>query len=134
MAALAPKPPLVSAIMLTRDRPEFALQSVPRLARGEIVAHWDDNDYRRRVWEEANFPDQSVAEDATFLDQALRMGARLRAIDAEGLFSYVRHGANAWEMGCGLTGGTAGWETVPEPDLTTDARAFYSARSAAAAK
>ncbi|HXL62038.1 MAG TPA: glycosyltransferase family 2 protein [Mycobacterium sp.] len=246
MAALAPKPPLVTAIMPTRDRPEFALQAVRyfcdqdypnkemvvledgtpslagrlpddpriryiatgaalrsigamrneacRLARGEIVAHWDDDDwygpqrltrqvaairsgeadltalrdslmldlatwrfwrcqpdlhrrifyigdvhgatmvYRRRLWQEANFPDQSLAEDAIFLDQALRGGARLQAIDAEGLFIYVRHGANAWEMECGLYGGTAGWETVPEPDLETDARAFYSARSAAARK
>lgn len=236
------EPPLVTAIMPTRDRPEFALQAVryfcdqdypnkemvvledgtpslagllpddPRiryiatgvptrsigamrnqaceLARGEIVAHWDDDDwygprrltrqveainsgdadltglrdsvmldlatwrfwrcepdlhrrifyigdihgatmvYRRRLWEEAKFPDQSLAEDAVFLDQALRGGARLQRIDADGLFIYVRHGANAWEMECGQFAGTAGWETVPEPDLEPDARAFYSARSA----
>lgn len=243
MAALAPTPPLVTAIMPTRDRPEFALQAVryfldqdypnkemvviedgtatlagrmpddPRiryhatgkplrtigamrneaceLAGGEIIAHWDDDDwygpqrltrqveairsddadltglrdslmldlatwrfwrctpdlhrrifyigdihgatmtYRRGLWEEARFPDQSLAEDAIFLDQALRAGARLESIDAEGLFIYIRHGANAWEMECGQYAGTDGWETVPEPDMTTDARAFYSARSAA---
>ena len=127
-----------------------------RLARGDIVAHWDDDDwygperltrqvaairageaditalrgslmldlaawrfwrcrpdlhrrlfvrdvhggtlvYRRRVWEEkAQFPDRSLAEDAIFLDQAVRRGARLRAVEAEGIFVYVRHGANAW--------------------------------------
>jgi glycosyltransferase involved in cell wall biosynthesis len=246
MAAHAPDPPLVTAIMPTRDRPEFALQAVRyfrdqdypnkeliviedgtptlvgrlpddsriryvatgaplrsigamrneacRLARGEIVAHWDDDDwygperltrqvesiraddadltalrdslmldlatwrfwrcqpdlhrrifyigdvhgatmmYRRRIWEEAKFPDQSLAEDAIFLDQALNMGARLKAIDAEGLFIYVRHGANAWEMECGQYGGTEGWETVPEPDMATDIRSFYSGLSAAGPK
>jgi O-antigen biosynthesis protein len=246
MAAPVPDPPLVTAIMPTRDRPEFALQAIryfcdqdypnkemvvledgipslegrlpddPRIryiatgaplrsigamrneacqvARGEIVAHWDDDDwygpqrltrqveairsgeadltalrdslmldlatwrfwrcqpdlhrrifyigdvhgatmvYRRRIWEEAKFPDQSLAEDAIFLQQALDMGSRLQAIDAEGLFIYIRHGANAWEMECGQYGGTDGWETVPEPGMETYARTFYSALSAAAPK
>ncbi|MGE2689009.1 glycosyltransferase family 2 protein [Mycolicibacterium pulveris] len=242
----ASDPPLVTAIMPTRDRPDFAMQAVryfcdqdysnkemvvledgtptlagrlpddPRiryiptgqpsrsigamrneacaLARGEIVAHWDDDDwygpqrltrqaeairsgdadltalrdslmldlttwhfwrcqpdlhrrifyigdvhgatmmYRRSIWEEAKFPDQSLAEDAIFLQQALDMGARLHAIDADGLFIYIRHGANAWEMECGQYGGTDGWETVPEPRLENGARSFYSALSAAAPK
>lgn len=244
-AAVAKSPvPLVTAIMPTWQRPEFALQAVRyfcaqdyankelvvledgtpslagrmpddpriryvatgaprrsigamrneacRLARGDIVAHWDDDDwygperltrqvaairagaadvtalchglmldlaawrfwrcrpelhrrlfvrdvhggtlvYRRRVWEyKAQFPDCSLAEDAVFLDQAVRRGARLQAVDAEGIFVYIRHGANAWSVACGLTGGAAGWEPAPEPDLPPDARAFYAARSAAA--
>jgi hypothetical protein len=90
--------------------------------------------YRRRIWAEAKFPDQSLAEDAIFLQQALDMGSRLQAIDAEGLFIYIRHGANAWEMECGQYGGTDGWETMPEPDMETYARTFYSALSAAAPK
>ena len=185
-AAAKPPLPLVTAIMPTRERPEFALQAVRyflsqdypnkelvvledgtpslagrlpddpriryvatgaaprsigamrneacRLAHGDIVAHWDDDDwygperltrqvaairageaditalrgslmldlaawrfwrcrpdlhrrlfvrdvhggtlvYRRRVWEEkAQFPDRSLAEDAVFLDQAVRQG------------------------------------------------------------
>ena len=245
-AAATPKAPLplVTAIMPTRDRPDFALQAVRyflaqdyankellvmedgtvslarrlpddprirhvatgvarrsigamrneacRLARGEIVAHWDDDDwygpgrltqqvaairageaditalrgslmldlatwrfwrcrpdlhrrlfvrdvhggtlvYRRRVWEErARFPDCSLAEDAVFLDQAVRRGARLRAVDAEGIFIYVRHATNAWGIVCGLTGGAAGWEHVAEPHLPLETRAFYATRSAAA--
>ena len=241
VAAAEPPLPLVTAIMPTRDRPEFALQAVRyfcaqdypnkelvvledgtpslagrwpddprirhvvtgvaprsigamrneacRLARGDIVAHWDDDDwygpgrltrqvaairageaditalrnslmldlaawrfwrcrpdlhrrlfvrdvhggtlvYRRQVWEEkAQFPDRSLAEDAIFLDQAVRRGARLRAVEAEGIFVYLRHGANAWQFACGLTGGAAGWEPAPEPDLPPEARAFYAARS-----
>jgi len=239
-----PSTSLVTAIMPTRQRPDFALQAVRyflaqdyaskelvvledgrpslagrlpddprvryiatgaaarsigamrneacRLARGDIVAHWDDDDwygpgrlsrqvaaiqtgsaditalrdslvldlptwrfwrcrpdlhrrlfvrdvhggtlvYRREVWaNQARFPDASLAEDAVFLDQAVRRGARLRAVDAAGTFIYVRHGANAWGFTCGVTGGVGGWEAQPEPDLPPDARAFYAARSAAA--
>jgi O-antigen biosynthesis protein len=244
LAVTPPALPLVTAIMPTKDRPDFALQAVqyflaqdyrnaelivledgtsslagrlpgdPRirhvvtgraqrsigamrneacqLARGEIVAHWDDDDwygpgritrqvaairageaeitalrdslvfdlaawrfwrlrpdlhrrlfvrdvhggtlvYRRSVWEEkARFPDRSLAEDATFLEQAMARGARLRALEAAGVFVYVRHGRNAWQFACGLIGDPAGWQSVPEPDLPPRARAFYSARSAAA--
>jgi O-antigen biosynthesis protein len=244
LAVTPPALPLVTAIMPTKDRPDFALQAVqyflaqdyrnaelivledgtsslagrlpgdPRirhvvtgraqrsigamrneacqLARGEIVAHWDDDDwygpgritrqvaairageaeitalrdslvfdlaawrfwrlrpdlhrrlfvrdvhggtlvYRRSVWEEkARFPDRSLAEDATFLEQAMARGARLRALEAAGVFVYVRHGRNAWQFACGLMGDPAGWQSVPEPDLPPRARAFYSARSAAA--
>jgi glycosyltransferase involved in cell wall biosynthesis/GT2 family glycosyltransferase len=245
-AAVTAKPalPLVTAIMPTRDRPEFALQAIRyfaaqdypnkelvvlengdpalagrlpgdpriryvatgaaarsigamrneacRLARGDIVAHWDDDDwygpgrltrqvapilageaditalrdslmldlaawrfwrcqpqlhrrlfvrdvhggtlvYRRRVWEEkAQFPDRSLAEDAVFLDQAVRRGARLRPVEAAGIFVYVRHGANAWHFACGLAGGAAGWQPAAEPDFPAEERAFYAVRSAAA--
>lgn len=239
--AAKPSLPLVTAIMPTRERPDFALQAVRyflaqdypnkelvvledgtpalagrlpddpriryvatglarrsigamrneacRLARGDIVAHWDDDDwygperltrqvaairageaditalrgslmfdlaawrfwrcrpdlhrrlfvrdvhggtlvYRRRVWEDkAHFPDRSLAEDAVFLDRAVRRGARLQPVEAEGIFVYLRHGANAWQFACGVTGDAAGWEPAPEPDLPPDARAFYAARS-----
>jgi len=243
--AASPDPlPLVTAIMPTRDRPDFALQAIRcflaqdyankellvledgasslagrlpddarirhvvtgresrsigamrneacQLARGEIVAHWDDDDwygpgrltrqvapilageaditalrdslmldlaawrfwrcrpqlhrrlfvrdvhggtlvYRRRVWEEkAQFPDRSLAEDAVFLDQAIRRGARLRPVEAAGIFVYVRHGANAWQFACGLAGGAAGWQPAAEPDFPAEERAFYAVRSAAA--
>ena len=240
-ATAKPSLPLVTAIMPTRERPEFALQAVRyfcaqdyankelvvledgtpslagrlpddpriryvatgvasrsigamrneacRLAHGDIVAHWDDDDwygperltrqvaairageaditalrhslmldlaawrfwrcrpdlhrrlfvrdvhggtlvYRRAVWEEkAHFPDRSLAEDAIFLDQAVRRGARLLAVEAEGIFVYLRHGANAWQFACGLSGGAAGWEPAPEPDLPPEVRAFYAVRS-----
>lgn len=243
VATARPSVPLVSAIMPTRQRADFALQAVRyflaqdypskelvvledgtptlagrlpdnprirhiatgaaarsigamrneacRLARGDIVAHWDDDDwygpgrisrqvagildrsaditalsgsvildlatwrfwrcrpdlhrrlfvrdvhggtlvYRRQVWQDkAQFPDRSLAEDAIFLDQAVRRGARLQPVDADGIFVYVRHGTNAWNIACGRTGGAAGWEPVPEPDFPSDTRAFYAARSAA---
>jgi glycosyltransferase involved in cell wall biosynthesis len=244
--AVAPtrRPPLVSCVMVTRDRPELALQAVryfqaqsyprtelviledgppvlagrlprdPRIrhlatgaaarsigalrneacavTRGEVIAHFDDDDwhgperlaaqvapivadeaditalrdtvmldlsdwrfwrlrddlhrrlfvrdvhggtlvYRRRVWEEkATFPDRSLAEDALFLDAAVRRGARLRPVAAEGLFVYVRHDANAWQLRCGVTGGPAGWRPVAEPELPAADRAFYARRATTA--
>lgn len=243
LTAGRPAVPLVTAIMPTRNRPEFALQAVRyfldqdypdrelvvledgvssltgrlpddprvrhvvtglparsigamrneacRLARGEIVAHWDDDDwygperitrqaaairsgeaditalrnslmldlpawrfwrcrpelhrrmfvrdvhggtlvYSRRIWAESGgFPDCSLAEDAMFVEQAVRRGARLRPVEAEGLFVYVRHGGNAWQFACGQTGGAAAWESVPEPGFPPETRAFYSALSPA---
>ena len=63
----------------------------------------------------------------------MRRGARLRRVEADGLFVYVRHGDNAWQVACGLTGGATGWEPAPEPDFPTEVRAFYAARSSAVA-
>ena len=62
----------------------------------------------------------------------MRRGARLQPVDADGIFVYVRHGTNAWNIACGRTGGAAGWESVPEPDFPPEAQAFYAAHSAAA--
>jgi glycosyltransferase involved in cell wall biosynthesis/GT2 family glycosyltransferase len=244
IVAASASTPLVTAIMPTRGRPDFALQAVRyflaqdyankellvledgpsslagvlphdlriryvavrgasrsigtlrneacRLARGDIVAHWDDDDwygterltrqvtpihtgeaditalrdgpmldlaswrfwrcrpdlhrrlfvrdvhggtlvYRRRIWQEkAQFPNSSLAEDAAFLEQAVRRGARLRAVEAAGIFLYVRHGANAWTFACGQAGGADGWELTQEPDWLAEDRAFYMARSAGA--
>jgi glycosyltransferase involved in cell wall biosynthesis len=239
-----PAVPLVTAIMPTKQQPEFALQAVryflaqdypnkellvledgiaslagflpedPRiryvatgsaqrsigamrnqacqLAGGDIVVHWDDHDwhgtqrisrqvaaiaagdaditalrgslmfdlpawrfwrcrpephrqlfvrdahdgtlvYRRRVWQEkAQFPDRSPAEYAIFLDQAVRRGARLAALDADGIYIHVKHDGNAERIACGVTEGAAAWESAAEPDFPADVRAFYAARSAGA--
>lgn len=86
--------------------------------------------FRRWVWERlARYPDRSLAEDAAFLDQAVRRGARLRAQSADGLFLYLRHSANSWQ----LAGRPHdGWEAQPEPDLPSEDRAYYARRSPAA--
>jgi O-antigen biosynthesis protein len=121
---------------LTLDLPAWRFwRCLPELHRRLFVrdVHGGTLVYRRSIWEEkAQFPDRSLAEDAVFLDQAVRRGARLEAVEADGLFIYVRHGSNAWAMACGVTGGATGWEPAPEPNLPPDVRAFYAARSAAA--
>lgn len=234
--------PLVSCIMPTRDRPDFAAQAVqyfrrqdypdaelviiedgpPRLeallpadprvrvvcggdvaarsigalrnlgcehARGEIIVHWDDDDwhgphrvsrqvaairageaditalrdtpvldlttwrywrlnpalhrrlfvrdvhggtlaFRRAVWERlARFPDRSLAEDAAFLDHAVRRGARLVPLDAGDDYVYVRHETNSWRL---ETGGAGGWREVTEPTAMAADRDFYRRRAPSA--
>jgi glycosyltransferase involved in cell wall biosynthesis len=89
--------------------------------------------YRRSVWEQlAQYPDASLAEDAAFLDRALRRGARLRAIPANDDFLYVRHDSNAWALQCGSEAEAGGWREVDQPPLGALDRRFYAARSRAA--
>ncbi len=232
--------PLISCIMPTRDRAEWALQAIryfqqqdypvreliivddgaddlarqlpddPRIryarvptgasigakrnracerARGSIIAHWDDDDwyapnrlsaqvapllsasaditglnaeiffelapwefwkctpelhrhlfvgdvhggtlvYHRRVWEQwAQYPDRSLAEDALFLQQAVRRGARLCKIESTGLFIYIRHANNSWAFRCGQHLDPRGWQRLPEPPLPPEDRAFYATRT-----
>jgi len=233
-------PPLVSCIMPTRDRPEFALQAIryfqrqdwpaaeliivedghpllsgllpddPRitlvpsgtshsigskrnlacdLARGEIIAQWDDDDwhgperlsrqigpilagdaemtalrdcvlfdvhrwqfwrwsdalhrrmlvrdvlggtlvFRRRIWEDlARYPDRSLAEDASFLDQAVRRRARLKALSGAGLYVYIRHDGNSWRFDREQATRPAGWQQADEPAFPAGDRIFYRQRS-----
>ena len=227
-----PRDPLVSCLMVTRDRPEFALQSVeyflrqtypnrelvivedgiaslkdrlprdPRiqlvstglrrsigamrnqsceLAKGEVLVLWDDDDwqgsdrlatqvqpilddraditgltdldwleldswrcwqldrplqermllnrvyagtlaFRRRVWDRvARFANRSLAEDAAFLRQALARGARFEHLSGQGIYVYVRHGQNSWQVPIGTS---SGWIACPAPELPARDLAF----------
>ena len=91
--------------------------------------------FRRHVWENlARYPNRSLGEDAAFVDQAVRRGARLRAVSAEGLFIYIRHATNAWQLRCGQAVDPSGWKLIAETHLPPEDRAFYAARSPAAPK
>jgi O-antigen biosynthesis protein len=236
--------PLVSCIMPTRDRPEFALQAVryfqrqdwpateliivedgppllacllpddPRIklvpsgtsrsigskrnlacemAQGEVIAQWDDDDwygperlsrqvgpivagdaditalrdcllfdvrqwqfwrlsddlhrrmlvrdvhggtlvFRHQIWENlVRYPDRSLAEDAAFLDQAMRRRARLRALRAAGLYVYIRHDGNSWRFECGRAMDPKGWQRADESAFPAEDRAFYRQYSVVAA-
>jgi glycosyltransferase involved in cell wall biosynthesis len=87
--------------------------------------------FHRRLWDRGlRYPDTSLAEDAAFVGQAVRRGARLARLPAEGVFVYLRHGTNSWQLR--LRDDRAGWDTVSEPaELTAypDDRAWYAARS-----
>jgi glycosyltransferase involved in cell wall biosynthesis len=239
------EPPLISCIMPTRDRPQFARQaiayflrqdyqnreliilddsidggnlaelalcdsrirlvSLPRgesigakrnrgveLARGSIIAQWDDDDwygphrlsaqaaplsagaadisaldsgvwfdlerwefwkaseslhrqlfvgdvhggtlvFRREIWQPSvKYPDRSLAEDAIFLRSAQSRGARLRRINSDGLFVYLRHGKNSWSLAAGRSIGSTGWQRVAEPDFPPADRDFYASLTALA--
>jgi glycosyltransferase involved in cell wall biosynthesis len=83
--------------------------------------------YARRIWgKQARYPDLSLAEDARFLQSALRQGSRLARRPNPDKFVYVRHGANTWQFECGEFLQPAAWKArgvpafLPEGDL-----AFY---------
>lgn len=86
--------------------------------------------YDRRVWEKlAQYPDRSLAEDAFFLRQALRRGARMHRLANDHLFIYLRHATNSWSFRCGHFLDGQGWQRLAEPDLSPADRAFYAAHS-----
>jgi glycosyltransferase involved in cell wall biosynthesis len=87
--------------------------------------------FRRRIWQDlVRYPDQSLAEDAVFLDQAVRRRARLRALSAAGMYVYIRHDGNSWRFECGQAVSRTGWEQADEPAFPAADRAFYRRHSA----
>jgi O-antigen biosynthesis protein len=125
-------------ITALRDATIFDLQGwkfwrwSPQLHRRMFVrdVHGGTLAFSRHVWQRlARYPDRSLAEDAAFLDQAMRRGARLRSLSADGLFLYVRHGTNSWRLDVRPD---AGWLAVAEPELPAADREFYARHSAAA--
>lgn len=161
-----------------------------RLARGQIIAHWDDDDwyrphrlryqiepllaktadvtgletacffdlsqwqawtvtpelhrrlfvgdvhggtlvYWRWVWEKlAQYPSRSLAEDALFLRQACRRGARLQKLVHDRAFVYLRHESNAWRFPLGTYLDPNGWRLAdPDQFIPADDRPFYRALS-----
>ena len=83
--------------------------------------------YWRRIWERmARYPALSLAEDALFLREAVRRGARLARVENDGLFVYVRHDTNAWRLSAGTALDAAGWRPLaPEGVIPIDDRPFY---------
>ena len=82
--------------------------------------------FQRRIWQRlAKYPDRSLAEDAVFLKEALRRGAKLVRIDRQPLFIYLRHGKNSWSFTCGQHGSSQGWKRIPEPEIPPEDRTFY---------
>jgi hypothetical protein len=89
--------------------------------------------FRRSVWRDlARYPDRSLAEDAWFLAQATRRGARLERLPGRGRFVYVRHGRNAWRFAPGSYLDSDGWFAAPEPELPEEDLAFYRSRAGGA--
>ncbi|MEZ4771302.1 MAG: glycosyltransferase [Caldilineales bacterium] len=86
--------------------------------------------FRRRVWRDlGRYPDRSLAEDAWFLRQTMRRGARLGRLSGDGLFLYLRHGDNAWTFACGQFLDPGGWQRIDEPLYLQADRAFYAAEA-----
>jgi glycosyltransferase involved in cell wall biosynthesis len=76
----------------------------------------------------ARYPDADLAEDAAFLAAALRARRRLLSVENDGLFAYLRHGANSWQFTAGEFLDRAGWRrTSPPPGFDPDLLARYEA-------
>ena len=101
-----------------------------RLFVGDV--HGGTLAFTRRVWERARYPSLSLAEDAALLARARSHGARVERVDGAGHFVYLRHAGNAWRFACGRHLARSGWQPAAEPDLPSQDRAFYAARSRAA--
>lgn len=85
--------------------------------------------FSRQVWERgARFGKGSVAEDAEFMRMAMSRGARLEKLRGEGIYVYVRHSSNSWQVVCGQTLAPRGWRPVPVPDLPAEDIAFLRGR------
>lgn len=84
--------------------------------------------FARRVWSElARFPSQSLAEDAAFLAEATRRGARLEAGSGEEQFVYLRHGGNAWAGFPRDLASNPEWSLRPVPAAMREDLPFYRA-------
>jgi glycosyltransferase involved in cell wall biosynthesis len=80
--------------------------------------------YTRKLWQRrVRYPDATQAEDARFLEAALRRGSRLARLPNPDKFIYVRHAANTWRFECGEFLLPAAWTVreipafLPEGDL-----------------
>jgi glycosyltransferase involved in cell wall biosynthesis len=75
------------------------------------------------------YPEVSEAEDAAFLYQCHRSGARLERIPGDGLFVYLRHARCAWRFKCGAFIAPREWVVVPQPCLPSEDLAFLKHQS-----
>ena len=125
---------LTGTVFFALTRWEF-WSCTPELHRRLFVedVHGGTLVYRRHLWEHlARYPNQSLAEDAAWLRQAIRHGARLCRLPNNDLFLYLRHAGNTWSFACGQYLNPQGWRRVAEPMLPLADRAFYVGRSSAA--
>ncbi|HYK05718.1 MAG TPA: glycosyltransferase [Thermoanaerobaculia bacterium] len=92
--------------------------------------------FHRRVWTDGvRFPEISLGEDAGFLREAARRGLRLRRIEDDDLFLYVRHCANTWQFHAGAFLDAGGWRQSPALAAFSDeSLEAYAAAAAAHAR
>lgn len=82
--------------------------------------------FRRRFWlDGVSYPDRSLAEDAALLNLLLARGARLQALQGQGLMCYLRHPDNSWRFACGEFIDRSGWQQMAEPEWFAEDRDFY---------
>jgi glycosyltransferase involved in cell wall biosynthesis len=86
--------------------------------------------YRKELWSKGlRYPEVNLAEDASFIFRATRMGKRLTKLSNPGVFVYVRHGGNAWrEFAPGTFIDPRGWRRISSPpNFPQSAFAYFRA-------
>jgi glycosyltransferase involved in cell wall biosynthesis len=70
----------------------------------------------KRLFDEGlRYPPTNIAEDAAFIQNAVRRHKRLVRVPNDGLFVYVRHGGNAWRFEPGRFLDPSGWRAITPP-------------------
>lgn len=133
LAGTADVTALADTLFLDLDQWKFWKCSAQLYARLFVQAvHGGTLMFRREIFgKAARYPNQSIAEDAWFLRAALASGARLQAVQGDGLFAYLRHGTNSWKLECGKEVDSNGWISCREPPEIEADRAFYARLSRA---
>lgn len=82
--------------------------------------------FLKKVWEiGATYPHTSLREDADFLIQAIKNKARLKKLDSEGHYVYLRHHSNSWQFKLGDELSLDGWIKCNEFKLVNNNKLFY---------
>lgn len=72
--------------------------------------------WKRLFSEGVRYPPRNIAEDAGFIQTAVRNGKQLVRVRNDGLFVYMRHGGNAWRFKPGCFLDPSGWRAIASPD------------------
>lgn len=87
--------------------------------------------YLRSIWERlAHYRTTSLQEDAIFLNNAIKGGARLARVEGEHLFTYLRHRGNTWKFTPGVYVNPASWSLNDIPKLIESNKGFYQSLKA----
>ena len=71
--------------------------------------------WKQLFTEGVRYPPRNIAEDAAFIQAAVRSGKQLVRIRNDGLFVYMRHGGNAWRFKPGCFLDPSGWRAIASP-------------------
>lgn len=72
--------------------------------------------YRRNILRnQLRYPEINLAEDAGFIQQAMRCNKKLVRLENKGVFVYLRHNRNAWQFQTGKFIDPAGWSPTTAP-------------------
>jgi glycosyltransferase involved in cell wall biosynthesis len=75
--------------------------------------------FRKKIWEQFQYPNISLREDVEFMSRAISMGYQLKKINGKGLFIYRRHTHNTWNWPAPYILGGEGWKIENLPNWAT---------------